>query len=143
MKRLRIIAILVFILCMGYSCKSKQEVVKLPTTETVSLVDNDEMMPDQLPVFSKGLLAYWVARNLTYPVIAMQNGIEGKVYIRFIIDEQGRMTEPGVIKSSGSSILDAEAMRVISGMPSWTPAKHDGKVVRVYYNVPVNFMLSR
>lgn len=97
-----------------------------------------EIMPE-FPGGERALLNY-LARNVNYPLIAQENGIEGKVYISFIIDEQGNIYEVNLLRGVDLS-LDNEALRVVKGMPKWKPGKQGGKPVKVRYNVPIYFDL--
>ncbi|WP_010662770.1 M56 family metallopeptidase [Marinilabilia salmonicolor] len=99
---------------------------------------------DQMPKFPGGdkALGMFLINNTNYPDEAVQNKLEGRVYIKFIIDEKGKVTEPEIVRSSGHPILDEEALRVISVLPDWTPGSLNGEAVNVNYTVPINFQLS-
>ena len=84
----------------------------------------------------------WIYTKITYPILAKENGIQGKVYVGFVIDTIGNITNVEV-KRGASPILDAEVVRVIKAMPKWKPGKHKGKAVPVYYTLPINFSLPR
>lgn len=71
----------------------------------------------------------------------MENGISGKVYIQFVIEKDGSITDVKVARGVDSS-LDKEAVRVVKSMPKWTPGKQRGKPVRVAYTLPINFQLT-
>lgn len=94
------------------------------------------------PIFPGGdeaLLTY-LAENTKYPEIAKENGITGKVYIKFVIDKTGRVTKVSVARGV-DPYLDAEAKRVVTTLPSWKPGKQRGKPVPVTFVVPINFQL--
>ena len=95
---------------------------------------------DVMPNPGYELNAYLI-KNLKYPEIARKNKVEGKVMVRFIVDEQGRITDPEVTRGVGSG-CDEEALRVIKNMPPWKPAMNKGKPVKVYYVLPIKFSLS-
>lgn len=97
-----------------------------------------EEMPE-FPGGNKALLSY-LSRNVRYPVIAQENGIQGKVYVSFVVDEEGRILQVALLRGVDTS-LNNEAMRVIKSMPRWKPGKQAGKTVKVRYNVPINFEL--
>ena len=90
---------------------------------------------------AEGMKAYLI-ENTEYPELARKKGEEGKVYVKFIIELDGSITGIKVLKSSGSKLLDEEAVRVIENMPNWIPAEKDGKKVRSVCRVPINFTLS-
>ena len=97
-----------------------------------------EIMPE-FPGGERALLSY-LSGNVKYPLIAQENGIEGKVYVSFIIDEQGNIYDVNLIRGVDLS-LDNEALRVVKGMPKWKPGKQGGRPVKVRYNVPIYFDL--
>lgn len=98
---------------------------------------------DEMPTFAGGdeALMQWLSENVKYPAEAEEQGIAGRVMVRFVVDEEGNVTNP-VIKESVDSLLDSEAIRAVSAMPKWTPGKKDGKAVKVYFTLPVNFQLD-
>ena len=111
-------------------------------------VDDEEysLMNDtveEMPSFPGGLSALfnYLSMNVKYPIVAEENGIQGRVIVAFIVEKDGSITDARVVKSIDPS-LDREALRVIRSMPRWIPGKQDGVPVRVKYNVPVNFRLS-
>ena len=110
------------------------------TTEPVY----DFQKVDKQPKFPGGMasLQSYINRNLKYPQISRENNSQGRVIVRFIIDSNGIVTSPQVVRSSGDCNLDMEAVRVIESMPKWKPGKHKGKPVRVLFTFPVIFRLS-
>ena len=83
----------------------------------------------------------WVAKRMRYPKVAQANGVQGKVYVSFVVGKDGRLEDVHVIQSV-SPELDAEAVRIVSKSPRWRPAKKDGSPVRVSYSIPVVFTLN-
>lgn len=98
-----------------------------------------EKMPE-FPGGNAALNAY-LKKNIKYPQICRENNIQGRVLIQFIVNKDGSIVEPEVVKSV-NPYLDNEAIRVISAMPKWTPGEQRGKTVRVKFTVPVNFKLN-
>ncbi len=96
---------------------------------------------EDMPMFPGGNVQKWIAKNVKYPVLAMENGIQGKVYIQFVIERDGSITDVKVLRGVDAS-LDKEAVRVVKAMPKWKPGKQRGKPVRVSYTLPINFQLS-
>jgi TonB family protein len=96
---------------------------------------------DQMPVFNGNLNTY-LSANIRYPEYARQNEEEGRAVVRFVIDTDGSVTDVEVLRSSGSPLLDTEAVRVVSEMPPWTPGRDAGETVRVYFTLPVTFKLD-
>lgn len=98
-----------------------------------------EEMPE-FPGGEKALLSF-LSQNIKYPPIAAETGIKGKVIVNFIVNTDGSISGAKVLRSVDQS-LDKEALRVVSSMPRWKPGKQSGKLVRVTYSVPINFMLQ-
>ncbi len=83
----------------------------------------------------------WVARHIHYPQMAAANDIQGKVFVRFVVEPDGRVDRVEVLRNVDPA-LDAEAVRVVSSSPRWTPGKQRGKPVRVAYTIPISFVLQ-
>lgn len=101
------------------------------------------MMVEQMPQFPGGpaeLLKY-IAKNLKYPVIAQENGIQGKVILRFVVNAQGHVENVKVLRSL-DPYCDKEAIRVVKSLPQWIPGKQNGRNVPVYYTCPIVFKLQ-
>ena len=99
---------------------------------------------ETMPEFRGGQQALfkYLSENVKYPVIAQENGIQGRVICQFVVNKDGSIVEVEVVRSGGDASLDKEAVRVIKSMPKWKPGKQRGKAVRVKYTVPVNFRLQ-
>ncbi len=98
---------------------------------------------EEMPSFPGGeqkLLEY-VAKNVKYPQIARESGIKGRVFISFVVEPDGSVSNVKVLRGIGGG-CDEEAMRVVKSMPKWKPGKQRGKAVRVSYMLPVNFQLQ-
>ena len=95
------------------------------------------------PIFPDGEAALfkYLADNLKYPAMARENGIEGTVYIEFVIDKDGSITEATVKRGIGGG-CNEEALRLVNAMPKWIPGKKQGKPVKVKYTVPVKIKLQ-
>lgn len=98
---------------------------------------------EQMPSFpgGNGALLEYLATHVKYPVVAQENGVQGRVIVSFVVERDGSITDVRVVRSVDPS-LDREAARVVSSMPRWTPGKQNGSAVRVKYNVPVMFKLQ-
>jgi protein TonB len=99
---------------------------------------------ESMPEFPGGQQALFrfLSENVKYPVIAQENGIQGRVICQFVVNKDGSIVDVEVARSGGDPSLDKEAVRVIKSMPKWKPGKQRGKPVRVKYTVPVNFKLQ-
>ena len=117
-----------------------QKVVDEVPDETATKVFD---VVEQMPSFPGGdaALMSFLNKNIKYPVIAEENGIQGRVVATFVVERDGSITDVKVIKSVDPS-LDKEAVRVLKSMPKWIPGKQNGQAVRVKYTVPVTFRLQ-
>ncbi|MBR6715088.1 MAG: energy transducer TonB [Prevotella sp.] len=98
---------------------------------------------EQMPSFPGGneALMKFLSENVKYPVVAQENGVQGRVVVSFVVERDGSITDVKVVRSVDPS-LDKEATRVVKSMPNWIPGKQNGAAVRVKYNVPVSFRLQ-
>ena len=96
--------------------------------------------PAEFPGGDRALYKY-LTDHVKYPVIAQENGVQGKVYVRFVIDEQGNASSAEVQRGVDAS-LDTEALRVINSLPKFKPGRQRGRAVKVYYNAVINFQLQ-
>lgn len=110
-------------------------------------VVEEEVIPFQLveekPKFQGGdanAFSAWVAKNLVYPEIAKENGVQGRVMLQFTVNPDGSVTNVKVLRGVDAS-LDKEAVRVVSSSPKWTPGKQRDRAVKVSYTFPVIFQL--
>ena len=123
------------------------EVVIAPPVEAPVEEEEEEVIfvvVESMPEFPGGQQALfkYLAENVKYPVIAQENGIQGRVICQFVVNKDGSIVDVVAVRSSGEPSLDKEAIRVIQSMPKWKPGKQRGKPVRVKYTVPVNFRLQ-
>ncbi len=99
---------------------------------------------EDMPTFmGKDVNAFrdWVAQHIKYPEIAAENGISGRVFVRFVVEPDGRVDNVEVVRGVDPA-LDAEAVRVVKSSPRWSPGKQRGKPVRVAYTIPIVFILQ-
>lgn len=119
--------------------------------QTVGVVEEEVVEEDQpfliaetMPSFQGGDLntfRAWVQQNVRFPQIALENGIQGRVVLSFVIEKDGRLTNIQVLQTPDRS-LSEEAVRVLSKSPKWTPGKQRNQVVRVKYTLPVDFRVQ-
>ena len=83
----------------------------------------------------------YIAKNTKYPPIAKENNITGRVFVSFVVDKTGKVTQVKVLRGV-DKYIDAEAVRVVQSMPKFKPGKQKGKTVSVQYSVPINFKLG-
>ena len=98
---------------------------------------------EEQPSFPGGpaALQRWLRDNMKYPVVAAENGIEGRVIVQFVVGKDGSISGVKVVRPVDQS-LDREAVRVVSSMPRWTPGRQNGSSVNVRYTLPVTFKLQ-
>jgi|GEM_PF-4184987 len=113
-----------------------------PPPEPVAAPEEILTMPEESPEFPGGQKALFefLLREIKYPSMAMEMGIQGSVYVRFVIEKDGTVTDPRIVKGLGSG-CDEEVLRVIKRMPPWEPGKVNGNPVRVTMQIPVKFAL--
>jgi TonB family protein len=115
------------------------------TDQAKTNTDQEEVFTvvEQMPVFPGGetALPAYLGKEIKYPADAAQKGIQGKVYVTFVVGKDGSVTNVKIVRGV-DPMLDAEALRVVKAMPKWTPGKQSGKDVAVQYTVPINFKLQ-
>ncbi|WP_338871802.1 TonB family protein [Spirosoma sp. SC4-14] len=111
--------------------------------EVTSRPEEPFIAPEQQPEYPGGAEAMrtFLSRNLTYPRAASSAGVSGRVYVSFVVNTDGSLTDVQVMKGIGFG-CDEEALRVIKKMPHWKPGKQSGRPVRVKFNLPIAFTLE-
>ena len=115
--------------------------------EEIEIEEEDDeeffMVVENMPEFPGGDLGLmkYIQKNVKYPPIAKEYNITGKVYVSFIVDRQGKVTNVKVVRGVDKN-LDAEAVRVVKSLPKYKPGKQRGKAVRVMFTIPINFTLN-
>ena len=127
------VALMMLVLLFSFMTSTAQ------TKKSNMAYDVVEVMP-QYPGGQIAMLKY-IMENIKYPKQAMKEGIQGRVTVSFIVEKDGRVSNVRLLRSVQSA-LDKEAIRVVKSMPKWTPGKHNGKPVRVRFNLPVMFKLK-
>jgi protein TonB len=98
---------------------------------------------EQMPEYPGGVkaLMQWIYKHIKYPDIAQENGITGTVVVNFVVDTDGKISNVKILRGIDPS-CDEEAMRVVRALPPWKPGKQGGKAVRVYYTLPIKYVLQ-
>ena len=119
--------------------------------EYIPVEDDDEeeeeaqifTVVESMPGFPGGETAMkrYLAENIQYPQMARESGIQGRVFVTFVVEKDGNVTDVRVLRGIGGG-CDEEAIRVIKNMPRWDPGKQRGKPVRVQFNMPIMFKLN-
>ena len=148
----------IFLLVLNFSCSTSEDQLELQGQETIPQVAIENDIPDaeisdepiffiveEMPGFGEGEgpdgFRKYIGENLKYPEEAAQNKISGKVYIMFIVETDGSVSNVKIARGV-DPILDAEAIRVVESSPKWKPGKQRGKNVRVSFTFPINFVLQ-
>ena len=113
------------------------------TKETEEVFWDIYYIPPQ-PEFPGGqeALMEWIEQNKVYPQEAIDKGIEGRVIVKFTVEEDGTVTNGKIVRGV-DPLLDKEALRLVSIMPKWKPARLDDKDIRAIYNLPLSFKLPK
>lgn len=119
------------------------EVMAYGTEKSANLDEQVFVIVEDMPEFPGGELALrkHIAQNVKYPSLAAENGIQGKVYVTFVVGSDGEVNSAKIARGV-DPLLDAEALRVVTGLPTWKPGMQKGKAVAVTYTVPINFQLQ-
>lgn len=126
------VALMMLVLLFSFMTSTAQ------TKKNDMVFDVVEVMP-QFPGGQIAMLQY-LMKNIKYPEQAVKEGIQGRVTVRFIVEKDGSISDVKPVLSV-HPLLNKEAVRVVESMPKWTPGKHNGKPVRVRFNLPVMFKL--
>lgn len=125
--------------------KNKQVVIQAPIAAPVEDPEENRIhvVVERMPEFPGGEAAMnqFISRNIRYPVIAQENGIQGRVVVQFVVNTDGKIVDVEVVRGVEES-LDKEAVRVIKAMPPWNPGRQGGKNVRVKYTLPIRFRIG-
>lgn len=141
-----------------FACSSPNQEVdapltpeEIPVTIQVTPVEPPQTVPEaeiftvveEMPSFKGGIkeLYKYLSNNMKYPEQAKAKNIQGRVYVNFVVEKDGKVTNVNILRGIGGG-CDEEAIRVVSSMPNWTPGKQRGENVRVSYNLPIKFALK-
>lgn len=99
---------------------------------------------EQMPEYAGGEseMLRFIKENLKYPEEALEEGLEAKVYVKFVVDENGAINNVTSVRPAGSG-FDEEAIRVVESMPEWKPGKQNGKAVKVHFQIPIRFSIPK
>ena len=123
---------------------AEEKVKTKPQTDTTKKKNSWDCIPETMPYFPGGnvLMLKYLADNIKYPASAVKAKKQGRVIVGFIVQKDGSITHAKIVRSIDPE-LDAEALRVVKGMPKWTPGTQLGKPVSVKYALPVKFSLQK
>ena len=124
-----------------------KEVVEVVEQKQEEVQEKEEqqvfVVVEEMPEFPGGELALrtFIGKAIVYPTVAQENGIQGKVFVTFVVNKDGSVSNAKIARGVDPS-LDAEALRVVATLPKWKPGKQRGVPVRVSYTVPISFKLQ-
>lgn len=125
--------------------KNKKVVIQAPIAAPVEDPEESRIhvVVERMPEFPGGEAAMnqFINRTIRYPVIAQENGIQGRVVVQFVVNTDGKIVDVEVVRGVEES-LDKEAIRVVKAMPPWNPGRQGGKNVRVKYTLPIRFRIG-
>lgn len=127
-----------------FKAVQEQVIVKEPEPEVVKHEPEKIFVAVEQPAEFPGgpaAMMKWLSNNIRYPESAQQNGISGRVVVKFVVEKDGSIGSPSIVKGVDRD-LDQEALRVVKRMPKWQPGKNNGQPVRSYFNLPVTFRLQ-
>lgn len=113
--------------------------------QEASVVEKVFYTAEKMPVFKGGLdsLMQYISKNIQYPSLEKSNQMEGTVYCKFVVNKEGKVVEPEILKSeSGSLNFNLEAIRLLNDMPNWEPGKKNGEAASIVLTIPIHFSLQ-
>jgi len=119
--------------------------VYVPPVREEEVIEEAEIFTvvESMPEFPGGpaKMMEYIAKNIKYPAMARESGIQGRVFVNFVVEPNGSVSNVKILRGIGGG-CDEEAVRVVEAMPKWTPGRQRGKAVRVSFNLPVRFTLQ-
>lgn len=119
--------------------------VYVPPVREEEVIEEAEIFTvvESMPEFPGGpaKMMEYIAQNIKYPAMARESGIQGRVFVNFVVEPNGSVSNVKILRGIGGG-CDEEAIRVVEAMPKWTPGRQRGKAVRVSFNLPVRFTLQ-
>jgi len=132
-------SLLIFLLVVyTFNVFCQEESSSQNTEEIFTFVDEEAEYPGGLD-----RMAQYISRNFRYPTRAIEEGIEGRIFVLFVIDKRGKVTKANIERGLPECPeCEEEALRIIRGMPKWKPARKNGRKVNCYFRLPLNFALE-
>ncbi len=125
------------------SCEDSDcEEPEYDSSSDMSSEDADKIytIAEQMPSF-KGNVNSWLSSHIQYPAVASENGVQGRVIVKFVVTAEGYVRQVQVVRGVDQS-LDREAVRVVNSMPAWNPGMNNGRYVNVWFSLPLTFKLQ-
>jgi len=126
-----------------FACEQKQPVNDKTPVSIAPVTEEAYTFVEQMPEYIGGEseLRNFLINSVKYPDEAKKKGIQGKIFVSFVVAKDGSVTEAKIVRGV-DPLLDAEALRVVNAMPKWVPGKQNGKDVPVQFTVPIKFELE-
>jgi protein TonB len=139
MKNYRLLVIVVFLVSNMNLFASKDTIPNKDDEEKIYLFDDVDIKPE----FPKGEeeMTKWISKNVKYPIDARTIGIEGTVFVTFVVEKNGEISNIRILRGIFES-CNKEVLRVVGLFPKWNPGKINGEFVRVQFNLPIRFILN-
>ena len=120
--------------------KIEKPVVEAPKPEPKQEVENKIFtVAEQMPSFPN--VNAWLASHIQYPAVAAENGVQGRVIVKFVVGRDGSVSQAQIVRGVDQS-LDREALRVVNSMPKWSPGMNNGQPANVWFTLPITFKLQ-
>ncbi|MGY3213707.1 energy transducer TonB [Mucilaginibacter sp. HD30] len=134
-----------FVIAISFTASAQKPNPPVPKAPVLVKQDGKKVFVtvEKSPAFPGGqkALGTFLSKNIKYPAVDRENNVQGKVFVSFVVEEDGKLTDVAAVRGP-SATLKAEAVRVIAKSPAWKPGYQNGKSVRVQFTVPVNFVLG-
>lgn len=133
---------IVLLICVFIFVNCHVNAINNDSTKTKVIENDVKVLVETMPEFPGGQdsLNRFIAKNVIYPNYAMEEEISGKVYVSFVVNEDGLISSAKVVKGIGGG-CDEEALRLVKSMPKWKAGMHSGKKVKVRFIIPISFIL--
>ena len=140
---LPVFALLILLNTQCDNTKPNEEKKSVPATEVETIQDSIHRVTEVMPQYPGGPneMMRYIQENIKYPQSAKDNKIEGRVYVSFVVEKDGSITNAAVMRGIDKE-CDAEALRVVSSMPKWTPGQHKGENVRTQFTIPIYYKFN-
>lgn len=140
--KLKILLNTLFIIFFVLSLNAQEKKINTKVEQMPKLKSCKKLKDKEAEKCTQEGIHEFIVKNFTYPIEAIDKDIEGKVYVRFIVDQKGNVTDVDIAKGADKLLNDA-AIKLIEKLPKFIPGKQDGKTVKVQYVIPLNYAIKR
>ena len=142
---MKIFFVLILLLHFSSHLNAQSRDIDVPPPVEQAPEEETFVIVEQMPEFPGGQAALmnYLSTNIRYPEECRKMGVEGKIFVKFIVDKEGNINNVQILRGlPDGKLLEKEALRVVRAMPKWAPGKQAGKPVSVYFTVPIAFKLN-